>query len=646
MTRSRLCYGVLVLLVLTIPILARAAWRSEGPFVATIQDVAVDRTKPDTIYVATSAGGVWQSDDAGQTWVLPGGEMVGREVKWIEVDPGNSTTLWAGVEARGTPGFWRSPDRGGTWAIVNVDRFSSAVGQRIAFAASDPRIIYVPSTNLHFKSADGGKTWGSFRVPGQDVYAFAIHPQNPSIVYAGGRGSEHNMSRSQDGGKTWRPFGEGLSKDSSIKGLLISGGSPFTLFALSGFGRVHKSTDGGATWSELELGLRGTEDLYRLRSDPFDSQTLLAATKKGLRKSIDAGATWRTVGSGLGAYVCKGFAFHPGRKGTVYAGTAGTGLFKSADGGDTFQPPGNGMAAGWTERVYAPSSSTGPIFAQLSVGLFRMDGPAAWTEIQTPFSRGDVAKIDGIVFERESPKKVYAHKSSSLWRSEDAGRTWSKVEVAGASIKDMLRGKLAEPEFKSLVQDSGDPKVLYSGSWSSSEPGTAVFKTTDGGKKWQPAGTGITSRSVTLLCSGAPGNVFAVVGKDGIFRTADGGKGWRLVRPGEVRDLAVDPSKRERVFAATEKGLFRSTDNGETWTRVTQGLKGDDVAAVVVSPDGQAFAGTFHGVYRSSDGGTTWASLLEGLVNTDVRTLAIAGGTPARLYAGTAGGSVYSTELP
>ena len=644
--RSRVCYGVLVVLVFAIPMLASAAWRSEGPFVATIVDVAVDKTKPDTIYIATSAGGVWRSDNAGQTWTLPGEEMVSRNVKWIEVDPGNPATLWAGIEARGSSGLWRSPDRGKTWTNVKVDRFSFAVGQPIAFAASDPRIIYVPSTNLHFKSADSGKTWESFRVPNQDVYAFAIHPQNPRIVYAGGRGSEHNMSRSQDGGKTWHPFGEGLPKDSSIKSLRVSAASPSTLIACSGFGRVHKSTDGGATWSELELGLRGTEDIYSLEIDPHDPQTLLAATKQGLRKSINAGATWSSAGAGLGGYLCKGFAFHPARKGSVYAGTAGTGFFKSIDGGETFEPLGKGMAAGWAEKIYAPSSGAGPTFAQLSVGLFRMDEPASWREIQAPFSPGETAKIDGIVFDRDSPKRIYAHKASSWWCSDDAGRAWWKVEVPRASMRDMLKGKLSEPQFKSLVQDPVDPKIFYSGSWSSSDPGTAVFKTIDGGKQWQPAGAGITSRSVTLLRSAAPGNVFAVGGKDGIFRTTDGGKSWRLVRPGEIQDLAVDPTKPERVFAATNKGLFRSTDNGETWSAVTQGLKGDDVAAIAVSRDGQAFAGTFHGVFCSTDGGATWAALLDGLVHTNVRALAIAGGSPARLYAGTAGGSVYSTELP
>jgi photosystem II stability/assembly factor-like uncharacterized protein len=140
--------------------------------------------------------------------------------------------------------------------------------------------------------------------------------------------------------------------------------------------------------------------------------------------------------------------------------------------------------------------------------------------------------------------------------------------------------------------------------------------------------------------------VFAAGGKEGLFRTNDGGKSWSLVRPGEIQDLAVDPSHPERVFTATKEGLFRSTDNGATWGRTTQGLKGDDVAAVVVLREGQVFAGTFHGVFWSTDGGATWKALNEGLVNTDVRALAIAGGSPARLYAGLAGGSVSSTELP
>ena len=173
----------------------------------------------------------------------------------------------------------------------------------------------------------------------------------------------------------------------------------------------------------------------------------------------------------------------------------------------------------------------------------------------------------------------------------------------------MLRGKFSEPQFKSLVQDPADSKIFYAGSWSNREPGTAVFKTTDGGKQWQPAGTGITSQSVTLLRSAAPGKVFAV-GRKGrhlphhrrrqelASRAPGGGPGPR--RGSDQAGARCSPRPRRACSAAPT--------SGETWSAVTQGLKGDDVAAVAVSRDGQVFAGTFHGVFRSTDGGTTWTS--------------------------------------
>ena len=631
--------------LVALPGLALGTWRSEGPFLAAVTDVAVDPSKPETIYAATSSGGVWRSDDAGKTWTLPGNGMTSRNVLWIEVDPKTPSTLWAGVEATGRPGFWRSTDRGKSWSLVRMDATSHAVGQRIAFAPSKRGLVFVPSTNLHYRTADGGKTWASFRVPNQDAYAFAFDPANADVVWAGGRGEERHLSRSRDGGKSWKAIGEGLPEN-SVKALRVAPTSPATLYAVVGFGRLFRSADAGETFEELELGLGGTDELYALAVDPLEPKRLLAATRKGLFATEDGGDSWGAAGDGTGGFLVKALAFHPAKEGVVYAGAAGDGLFASADGGRTFEPLGTGLAAGWTERLWASPDGTGPVFAQTGAGLFRRDGPESWTQLREPFSDGGPAKVDGFLFDRSSPKRIWAHRSSSWWRSEDAGRSWSRVEVKGPGMKEMLKGKLAEPQFRSLAQDPGDPKVLYAGSWSSREPGTAVFRTTDGGKKWQPAGTGIAASKVDLLRAVSPGTLFAACGDDGLFRTTDGGKSWSRVRPGEVKDVAIDPKEPSRLFAATKKGLFRSADDGATWSRVSQGLKEDEIEAVVVGPDGTAWAGAFDGVFRSADGGTTWQPASEGLANTDVRALAISGGSAPRLWAGLAGGSVVSTELP
>ena len=623
-----------------------AQWRSEGPFLGAVVDVAIDVANPDTIYAATHAGGVWRSDDGGQHWALPGDGLVARAVEWIAVDPAKSGTIYAGLDNPGHAALWRSTDRGKTWGPVRPDKSSYMVGQPVAFAASNPSIIYAPSTNLHYRSADGGKTWESFRVPDQDAYAFAIDPKNPKIVYAGGRGSEHHVRRSTDGGKTWNPASEGLP-ERSISRLAIPREKPTTIYAVISFGQLFKSEDSAKSWKELDVGLSGTDKLWSLDLDPHDPDTLLAATENGLRRSTDGGESWSTVGGGLANWYCKGVAFHPKNKDTVYAGTTGMGFFKSTDGGESFEPSSTGLGAGWVEKIYAPANGAGPIFAQLAVGLYRMDGPGVWKEIQSPFDPGDTVKIDGIMFDRQSPKRVYAHDGSKWWRSEDSGKSWKENEVPQPGMREMMRGKLSGPEFHGMAQDPGDPKIFYAGgSQRETSGGVSVNRSTTAGKKWEAAGAGITG-DVTLLRAVAPGVVYAVTSKNGIYRTSDGGKSWSSVRQGEIKDLAVDPTKPERIFVATKGGLFRSTDNGATWAKVSKGIKGDDdVEAVVVSPSGKAFCGTFDGVFMSSDGGDTWTAFNNGLTNTDVRALAIAGGSPPRLYAGIAGGSVHSIELP
>ena len=641
MARRRVAMAVLVVAVGATAAPA-ATWRSEGPFLGAVVDVAIDPVQPDTLFAATGAGGVWRSDDGGQSWTLPDGELVSRPVRWIEVDPGDPATLWVGVEVRGGPGLWRSRDRGKSWEIVRPDRTSYALGQPIAFAPSRPKTIYVPSTNLHFRSADGGKTWESFRVAGQDAYAFAIHPEDPKIIYAGGRGTEHNLRRSVDAGKTWKPAGAGLP-ESSINRVVIPRGKPSTVYVVSASRRVHKSENGGDTWTEIDLGVQS--EVFSLDLDPHDPQVLFAGTGDGLRKSTDGGTTWSAVGGGLGRYYCKSVAFHPTRKGLVYAGTTGKGFFKSTDGGESFEPSGAGLAAGWVEKIYAPPTSAGTLFAQMSVGLYRRDEHGTWIEIQAPFAPGKEAEIDGIVFDRVSPKKVYAHEGARWWRSEDGGRAWAEIEVPSPSMKNMIKGRLSAPGFKSLAQDIGDPKIFYAGSWSSHEEGSALFRSMNGGKKWELASSGIPGKSVTLLRAAAPGVLYAVGGKDAVYHTSDGGRNWTSVRTGEVTDLAADVTRPERVYVATKQGLFRSGDSGATWVKAA-GIKGDEVHGVAVSPkDGQVFAGTFEGLFRSTDGGATWTAFSDGLLNTDVRAIAV-GGDPARLYVGLAGGSIHSIELP
>ena len=624
-----------------------AEWRAEGPYLAVVNDLALDPGNPAVVYAATSSGGVWRSDDGGATWTLPGDEMTSRKVDWVEADPATSGTVWAGEDNPGQPALWRSRDRGASWESVRGSVKGELgtmhpTGARIAFAPSQPAVILVPSTNLHYRSNDGGKTWTDFRVPGQDAYAFAIDPENPKVFYAGGRGEKHQFSRSEDGGKTWKAAGAGLP-ESSIKILAVDPHAPATLYAVSGFGDLWRSKDRGDNWSEVQSPVEGTDDITNLTFDPAKPDVLWASHENGLSKSTDAGETWREADRGMGRWVSRDVVFDARDPSVMLAGAAGSGVHKSSDGGASWKPSSQGLAAAWVTKLYVPPAP-GPWFAKASVGLFRVaDG--RWSEVQIPFTDHGEANLDGILFETAAPKSAWAHQGSGLWRSLDGGMTWKAVERKELGMREMMKGEMEQEQFNALVQDAANPKILWAGAWSNSEPGKTVYKTVDGGKTWKPSGKGLPGDDVKILLASPPSSLFAFIGDDGFFKSSDGGATWSAASgPGaKVRSIVVDPSSPGRLFAATEKGLYRSADLGSSWSAVVVEKDGD-VEAVVASASGRVFAGTFHGVFESKDGGSTWAPFAPGLPNTDVRALAI-GNAPSRLYAGIAGGSVWSIEL-
>ena len=80
---------------------------------------------------------------------------------------------------------------------------------------------------------------------------------------------------------------------------------------------------------------------------------------------------------------------------TVQAGAGGDGVYRSSDGGKTFEPIGSGLAAGWVKKLWASPAAAFPVYAQLGVGLFRMDAAGSWSEMRRPFATGEPAWVKG-----------------------------------------------------------------------------------------------------------------------------------------------------------------------------------------------------------------------------------------------------------
>ncbi|HEX8169759.1 MAG TPA: glycosyl hydrolase [Thermoanaerobaculia bacterium] len=257
-----------------------------------------------------------------------------------------------------------------------------------------------------------------------------------------------------------------------------------------------------------------------------------------------------------------------------------------------------------------------------------------WREVG-PYRGGRSAAVEGIA---SQPKTYYfGSTGGGVWKTTDAGETWKNVSDGffGGSI-----GAVAVSDWDPNVVYVGGGEVTVRGNVSH---GSGMWKSTDAGKTWTNAGltesrhiprVRIHPRNPDLVYAAVLGDLYAPKRDRGVYRTTDGGKTWQRIlfaneNAGAV-DLILDPTNPRILYASTwrvrrtpyslESGgegsaLWKSTDGGDTWKNIsrnkglpkgTLGIIGvtvspsnpQNVYAIVEAEDG--------GVFRSRDGGENW----------------------------------------
>jgi photosystem II stability/assembly factor-like uncharacterized protein len=177
----------------------------------------------------------------------------------------------------------------------------------------------------------------------------AVDPRDPTRLYCGTAG--HGLHRSTDGGRTWTPVGAGI-RHSEISAVAVSpreGSRALgVVYAGTNPSSVFRSEDGGDTWRELSsmLSLPSAEDwsfpphpethhVRWIEPDPSVEGRVYVAIEAGaLVRTFDGGQTWTDRVSG-GPYDTHTAATHRRSRGRVYS-AAGDGYFQSDDGGDNW----------------------------------------------------------------------------------------------------------------------------------------------------------------------------------------------------------------------------------------------------------------------------------------------------------------------
>lgn len=184
-------------------------------------------------------------------------------------------------------GILRSDDGGKTWnGLVERRNFDAMA---LAINPKDSRLIYLAGHDIFQISPDGGITWRPMEhnLPGTDIHAFTISPQDPQRLFAFVVG--YGLFRSSDGGRTWARLGTQLPTD--VIAIATSGGNPETLYAVSMRAGVLRSTDVGQNWAPAGTGL-GSTGMATIVVDPEAPNTVYAGGETGLYHSTDDGNSW------------------------------------------------------------------------------------------------------------------------------------------------------------------------------------------------------------------------------------------------------------------------------------------------------------------------------------------------------------------
>ncbi len=459
----------------------------------------------------------------------------------VAVDPVNPSIIYLGTYGAGV---YRSTDQGANWT-QQINGLDNTYIQSLAIDPQNTSILYAGTyAGGVYKSTNAGANWfasnGSLSDP-HVVYDMEVDPQNPSIVYFAGR----------------------------IKNTLI--------------GVVYQSVNGGADWSLLLRGdVFNTDDyFYDIDVDPTNSGVLyLAAHEHGFYKSVNGGASFSAINSGVSDLSARSMAIDSSNPALIFGGVwHGEGVYKSANSGTNWSKVSSGLPTDVeVYRVYLDQSISGtkPLFA-------------------CTYENG-------------------------LYRSTNNGGSWGSAGLGGQFLYD-------------FAVAPGTPQNWYAGlSY------RGLYRSTNQGGNWNPSHSNVSSLSINgfAAITGQPGYVYAGVYGIGVVRTNDGGNTWQEVNSGLGNRLVTWlTAANNKLYALTPSAVYVSS--GESWTTLNNpqsagydpGWYVERVLAEVSQPEDFAAQEILASLYVQTEAG---------LNSTPLISLTAIGST---LYGGTAGAGLW-----
>ena len=646
-------------------------WRSLGPTImgGRVSDLAAVESDPRIFYVGAASGGVWKTENAGTTFEPIFDREQTSSIGDVTLAPSNPNVVWVGTgepqNRQSSPwgnGVYRSTDAGGSWTHLGLDNTHHI--SRIQVHSRDPDVAYVaavghlwgsnPERGI-YKTSDGGQTWQLVLFIDENTGAIdlAMDPNDPQTLFA----AMYQRRR--------RAWG-------------FNGGGP-------GSG-IYRTTDGGATWTELTDGLPGGDkgriglDIYR--GDGNHVCALVEAdtrtpgqgrrggpggrrSRNGVYCSTDRGDSWRWLSTtnDRPMYYSQ-IRIDPNDPERIYL--SGLNLYRSSDGGRSFT---DDAAVGVHSDHHAlwidPSDSDHLLLGGdggVSVSWDRSDN---WFQ----FRNLSISQFYEISLDMRDPYHVCGGLQdngswcapSDTWSNQGIRpRDWYNVgsgdgffTVAHPTDLNVMfaqsqGGNLTRVDLTTMERsrlrpvgrpgdDGEDPELRWN--WdtpilqSAHDANTiyfgsnVLFKSTDLGQSWQAV-----SGDLTYALDRGTLELMGVLGSEPQMSINDGQSSY-----GNLTALGESPIDANVLYTGADDGRLHVTrDGGATWTDITSQVEGlpantyvtrivashAGVGTVYVAFDGHRSDDFAAYVYVSNNFGENWRLIAHGLPENSVSALA------------------------
>ncbi|MDG1331353.1 MAG: glycosyl hydrolase [Crocinitomicaceae bacterium] len=623
-------------------------FRSIGPALMSgrISDIVIHPNNENVWYVSTGSGGVWKTENSGTTWKSLFDGQKSFSIGCISLDPQNPEVIWVGtgenVGGRHMSygdGIYRSDNGGKSWKNMGLKKSEHL--SKIIIHPTNSNILWVASQGPLwskggergvYKSIDGGKTWKRTLGDAEWVGAtdMLIDPRNPDLLYAAtwqrhrtvagymGGGPGTAIHKSTDGGETWSKLSNGLPSSNMGKiGLALSPQKPDVVYAAIELDRrtggLYKSENQGGSWTKMSdaiSGGTGPHYYQELFASPHNFDEIYFADNY-MQVSFDGGKTFKRMNENEKHVDNHAVAFKPNDPNYILVGCDG-GLYESFD-----------RTKNWKFIDNLPITQFYKIAVDDAEPFYYVYGGTQDNNTQAAPSRTDnihgIRNSDWFVVlggdghqpatEPGNPNIVYAQ-----WQQGNLNR---HDRQTGENIYIQPQPELGEKSERfnwdaPILVSPHSPTRIYHAS-------QRVWKSDDRGDSWQAISGDLTKNIERVQTP--------FYGKKQKWDNA-----WDIYAMSNystITSLSESPIKEGLIYAGTDDGIIQVTeDGGANWRKVdfskisglpptafVNDIKADlyDENVVYAVFDNHKYGDYEPYIYMSSDKGKKWQSISNNL---------------------------------